>query len=108
MKSYLSKFLAGCIGVSVGFALGYFAFVDSKTGTNPPVVTATSDGSLYLGGSKTDLSQLTVSLKKQTSFGQTITILADTHLDSKKFEAILNACKAGGTTKLSMRVLALD
>jgi biopolymer transport protein ExbD len=107
MKQYLSKFLFGCVGICVGFSFCYFSFVEPQAESNPPVVTVASDGTVYLGGAKTDLSQLTLSLKKQAALRQTITILLDAHIDFKEANAVLDACKASGPTKFAARITGL-
>ena len=109
MKRHLSKIIVGCLGVCVGFAVCYFSGVSrtaSTTGDKAPSVTIARNGSLYLGGTQTGLSQLLASLKKQASQGYTITIYADEKTDYNRVAEVVDACKAAGVTRIAMRTSA--
>ena len=103
MKQYVSKIVAGCLGIGVGFALCYVTLVGSKPEAKAAVITVASDGGLHLGSQQLDLSQLSTDLRKQAGREYPITICANQNTDYRRVIAVVEACKAAGMTKIAMR-----
>jgi biopolymer transport protein ExbD len=108
MKKHLSKVFAGFLGVCVGFAVCYFSGVSPtpSQAVKTSAVAIARDGSLSLGGSHIELSQLSASLKKQATHGYTITIFADEKTDYSRVVEVVDACKAAGVSRIAMRTSA--
>ena len=109
MKRNLPIACAIFLGLCAGFTLCYLVFVvphrESPRASVPreevATLTISRDGSVYLAEQRIDLSQL-ASRRKQFGGKQPVFIRADSTTDYRRILEVLDACKAGEVSRISL------
>jgi len=117
MKKQLSTVTGACLGLCAGFALCYICLVlphreGKATASAQPqmhrqernTITIARDGSLYLGGERLDVSQLSSRLKELDG-QQPVSIRADRKTDYKRVVEVMDACKVAAISRISATVV---